>query len=92
MAAGNSSLPSRPRLIDPQIAQRDSEAVTSVQALRFRSAVLNSDRVSFMDIARAPGLARKARAELDGRQHSTTIETDQVRYEVTTHPSISALL
>ena len=35
-----------------------------------------------MDIARAPGLARKARAELDGRQNNTTIETDQVRYEV----------
>ena len=35
-----------------------------------------------MDIARAPGLARKARAELDGRQHSTIIETDQNRYEV----------
>ncbi|KAK9821895.1 hypothetical protein WJX74_010592 [Apatococcus lobatus] len=84
------SLPAPPQSPDqrPHLAPAHSDSFTRHlmnQALRFRSAVLNSDRVSFMDIARAPGLARKARAELDGRQHSTTIETDQVRYEVRAH-------
>lgn len=35
-----------------------------------------TERVSFKEVAKNPQLARAARAELDGEQHSTAIETE----------------